>query len=426
MIHYDEYNIFDFVSGISEALDLAAPALNHHHKRVAYIAYSLARELSWDEREIFDLVTASILHDIGAFSQEERICLSGRTGFENVNPHEHAYAGYLLLRAFDPLAKAAEMVRYHHINYREGQSGIPRGSYVICLADRIAILIDDSVDILEQVGRITEQIKLESFPPEIIEALLRLSKREYFWVETYSDSVDRILASRIQLSRSIKGLNLLRSFAKTMSLIIDFRSRFTATHSSGVAAVALELTRLLAFSERECCMMEIAGFLHDLGKLAIPSEVLDKPGKLGYDEINLMRKHTYYTYQILDKIKGLEDVSMWASYHHERLDGEGYPFHIVGADLTKLSRTMAVADVFTAITEDRPYRRGMDAERAMTVLDHMVDQNAIDGGIVAFIKKHFDEINTKRIAAQKEAMLEYKEFSAQIDDIKMGRHIFSF
>ena len=169
----------------------------------------------------------------------------------------------------------------------------------------------------------------------------------------------------------------------------------------------MELTKLSGFSDRECHMMEIAGFLHDLGKLAVSNEILEKNGALSDEEIHEMRKHTYYTYIILNKIKGLEHISTWAAYHHEKLNGNGYPFHVKGEDFSKLARIMAVADIFTAITEDRPYRAGMSEDEAVRVLNNMVENGSIDGTIVKLVQDNAAHINDVRAKAQQAALEEF-------------------
>ncbi len=117
---------------------------------------------------------------------------------------------------------------------------------------------------------------------------------------------------------------LTRIFAK----VIDFRSPFTAMHSAGVAASAVRLARLVHMSDTECQMIRIAGNLHDIGKIAVPRSVLEKQSRLTPDEFDIIRAHSYCTYQVLDGLKGLEDIQRWAAYHHERLDGKGYPFKL--------------------------------------------------------------------------------------------------
>lgn len=164
--------------------------------------------------------------------------------------------------------------------------------------------------------------------------------------------------------------------------------------------------------------MLIAGYLHDLGKLAIDNKILEKPDNLETDEFNTIRAHTYYTYILLDKIQQFDVIKMWAAYHHERLDGKGYPFHISGENLPLGSRIMAVSDVFTAITEDRPYRKAMSREQATKVLNDMVEDGALDGNVVKMVTDNFALINQIRSASQKVAERQYRNFLGILSDDK--------
>jgi len=156
--------------------------------------------------------------------------------------------------------------------------------------------------------------------------------------------------------------------------------------------------------------MKIAGYLHDLGKLAVPSEILEKPAKLTEDEFNIIKSHPFYTYRILETISDLDVINIWASFHHERLEAKGYPFHNKGEDLSLGSRIMAIADVFTAITEDRPYRKKMTSDEALQVLREMAENSTLDSNLVSTLRLHYDEVNSLRIAAQAAASKECQEF----------------
>jgi HD-GYP domain-containing protein (c-di-GMP phosphodiesterase class II) len=202
--------------------------------------------------------------------------------------------------------------------------------------------------------------------------------------------------------------------SRLIARIIDFRSRFTATHSSGVAASAEALALLSGRPAAECEQMRIAGLLHDLGKLAVPAELLEKPAPLSTNERALMRCHTYLTRRALENVRLFESITAWGSDHHERIDGQGYPYHVRGGDLSEGSRIMAVADVFTAITEDRPYRAGMDRTSAKKVMYDMVAQAAIDPDIVNLLMSNFEELNCIRADAQSEAVREYGEISVKV------------
>ena len=198
--------------------------------------------------------------------------------------------------------------------------------------------------------------------------------------------------------------------------MIDFRSRFTATHSSGVAACASALSRLFGLTEMEIGLMEVAGNLHDLGKLAIPNSILNKQGKLTKEEFALMQQHTYFTYLILTTVGGIRNIAEWAAFHHERLDGSGYPFHVDAKKLDVKSRILAVADIFTALAEDRPYRPGMKKEDLLSVLRKGRDNNALDSGVVNVVEKNYDEIAAHTAQKQIETKKYYEsQFAGKIE-----------
>jgi putative nucleotidyltransferase with HDIG domain len=155
--------------------------------------------------------------------------------------------------------------------------------------------------------------------------------------------------------------------SKIFSHIIDFRSKFTAKHSAGVAKTAERLAELVGFSPMECRMMLVAGYLHDLGKLAISDEVLEKPAKLTIDEYNEIRAHTYYTYRLLEPIAEMKTINEWAAFHHEKLNGKGYPFHLAGTTYLWAHGLWRWRMCFTAVTESRPYRKSMPKEEIISV-----------------------------------------------------------
>ena len=202
----------------------------------------------------------------------------------------------------------------------------------------------------------------------------------------------------------------LLSLGKLYSQIIDFRSSFTATHSSGVSAVAAALADLMRFSTQECLHMRLAGYLHDIGKLIVPESILEKDGPLTPEEFEIIRSHSYYSDRLLMNIKEFDTIRTWGALHHERLNGKGYPFRMSGDQLPLGSRIMAVADVFVALSEDRPYRAGMEKSAALAVLDSMTKAGTLDGKIVQVLVGGFDQINDQRLEAQNNARLEYSSF----------------
>ena len=418
-------NLVDLATSIARVVDLMNAAVGQHHMQVAYWAYRLADALALPDDEKFDICIAGLLHDIGAFSLKERLDL---LEFEDTRPGEHAIAGSLILEPFKPFASIAEMIKYHHLPWRNGsgafQDGrqVPAGSHIIHLADRVAVKICVHEPVLAQVRDICASISNLSgdvFVPAHVDALLTMKHREYIWLDAASDPIETVLKRTVPFpARELSPRDLVE-FSKLLCRLIDFKSEFTATHSSGVAAVAVELAGVTGFSRNERRLIEIAGYLHDLGKLAIPSEILEKRGRLTDSERFIMRSHVYHTYQTLEPFEMLRPVNQWGSLHQERINGTGYPFGLGGDDLPLGARIMAVADVFTALTEDRPYRKGMDTESTMAVLQSMSDRDELDATLVARVFRQYDRFNTIRESAQQQAITEYDQFQ-EILKMKTG------
>lgn len=412
--------ISELVSCLDDTIDLVSPELADHHKRVGQIANVIGRQLYLNDEECAELLFAGNLHDIGALSLTERVSLMN---FEVDETAHHSEVGALLLEMFTPLARIGDLVRFHHVYWKNGTGAVhqekvvPRASHILHLADRVAVLVGtlDRTLLLSKVRDIRDRIERESgemFPPDVVDAFLALADKESFWLELAFPLRNPAVERRGRFSSMTLDTEGVVGLSRLFARIIDFRSRFTATHSSGVAACAEALAQLARRPDTECIQMRIAGLLHDLGKLAVPSELLDKPSKLTSLEKSVVRCHTFFTRRALEKINSFDAIAAWSSNHHERLDGSGYPFHVKGEDLSLGSRIVAVSDVFTAITEDRPYRIGMDKTKAQKTINKMVSRAALDPDVTAMLMNNFEELNAIRIAAQAEARKEYGEICA--------------
>ncbi len=420
--HTLNIDLSDLIPPLARTIDLMSPALARHHMQVSYLGYRIAEEAGFSEDDRRAVAIAGSLHDIGAFSARERVDL---LDFEEQSPHGHAIAGAMLLEGFPPLAAIARLIRFHHVPWEDGAGRIfrgqevPVGAHVIHLADRLAVLFDPDAPVLGQVPTLVDAVSRHAgsrFAPELVQALQRLARRDVIWLEAASQRIETIFSRVIQGWRAPLDLDGLLSFARLLCRVIDFKSAFTATHSSGVAATSVALSSALGFSPGDQKLMEIAAFLHDLGKLAIPSEILEKPGALTEDERAVMRTHVYYTYEILQPVPALDLITSWGTLHQERLSGSGYPFAFTAEALPLGARVMAVADVFTAITEDRPYRPGMSKEDALGVLFAMADEDELDKNVVAVLAERFDEINRVRAAAQNAAAVAYDAFHRTLQE----------
>ena len=408
-------HIHDILLSLSTAESIISPAISRHHEQVAYLAVRLAEEMGFSQQDREDIFLAGLVHDIGALSLKERLEIIEE---EPVNANSHAFRSARLFEGFGPMKTAAGIIRYHHLPWNRGrgahfgEEAVPKASHILHLADRTCIRLDPGRSTLSQVQEVLRAIEDQTetmFVPEQVEALRALAGRDFIWLDIMSRSpVNKLPEDHIHIS--VQGTEDLIDLAVVFSHIIDFRSRFTSRHSAGVAKTAERLAEIVGFSPNECKMMLVAGYLHDLGKIAIDNRILDKPGRLDREELGTMRSHTYYTYHLLRMIPQFGEINAWAAFHHERLDGTGYPFHLRGEEMSLGSRIMAVADVFTAISEDRPYRRGMDAELTVGVLRGMVSSGALDSGVTEQLISHFEEINSLREVSQREAGEYYEQF----------------
>jgi len=415
MIKELQISLSDLIMCLSGAMDLVSNEVVNHQKRVGYIALRIAAELGLTIEEQNSLFLAGALHDCGIFSLKEKLAV---LRFDTNTFSNHPEIGYQLLKNFPPLKKAALSIRFHHLPWQKGRGNevagktVPKQSHILHLADRIDALVNKNREILGQVPGIRYKIRKQAgsmFIPRLVEVFEDLSEKEYFWLDLSSPLLEYILLSRGPISTIDLDWTGLMSLTNMFCQIIDFRSPFTVNHSSGVAASAEALSRLAGFSERESRMIKVAGFLHDLGKLVVPSEILEKRTKLTAGEKNIIRSHSFYTYRILDNISDLDMINLWGSFHHERLNGRGYPFHYAEKDLPLGSRIMAVADVFTAVNEDRPYRKGMRKESVLSVLQEMAKNHELDSAIISLLERHYDDINYSRCEAQESSHREYKE-----------------
>jgi len=412
-------SLTEIVMGLSSAVDLVSPQMADHHKRVAYISYIISSEMGLPQKDRHNILMAGLLHDCGAIEDEEKLrTFSYDFGVSADERLRHGAKGWQILNRIGELRDAAEIIKYHHLYWNESDAmryegaEIPLGSYILHVADRVDVLMDRTEEVLQQRSVIRETIcsgRGSMFMPEVVDAFLKVSDREYFWFDLISPYIDGVLNDFLMHERELVDMDKMLIIAEAFTDIIDYRSSFTADHSLGVAECAVQLSRKMGLSKDEVRMMEIAGLLHDLGKLAIPVEILEKPGPLNNREFNIMKKHPFYSYRILGRIRGLEKINEMASFHHERLDGTGYPFKLDARSLSLGARIMAVSDVFTALTEKRPYRSEMSTDEAMRVISKMVTDNHLDGDVFNCLRLHADEIDSMKLQAQHMRTVEFSK-----------------
>jgi len=390
-------NLGNLLITLSETMDLSDPFVSQHQHRTAYIALEIAKHADIKGSMLEDIFTASLLHDIGALTVEEKLLLHNN---ESENEELHTIRGAILLNRIPWLRDISRIVRFHHRDWKDWDEGLEnfvvQASQIIYLADNIERLIDRNKFILHQAGDIEEAVlrlqKEGKVNEKIVSCFLYISKREDFWLNLISPRLSSILLNRGPFYNIFIDMDDILMISNLYRDLIDFKSPYTATHTTGVAECSSKLSELFGLAAIDIKNMKIAGNFHDIGKLLIPNSILEKPGKLTEQEYAIMRCHSYYTYKTLDSIGGLHKIAQWAGFHHERLDGSGYPFHLKCEEIDTGARIMAVSDVFTALMEDRPYRKGMDKNQIYRTVKPMADNNKLDKNIVELLFDNFDLI----------------------------------
>lgn len=405
-------NLGNLVLSLSDALDLAFSSLAMHQQRTAFIAWQLAKRAKLDGKRIENVFLAGLLHDIGALSIEEKKSLHD---CETSDVEPHCIRGKNLFQSNPWLVQCADLVRYHHRDWTmwEESQNSPEvfDSQLLFLADYLERQIDRKTYILHQDETLCNQLKElagKKIKSEIVDLLLEESHREEFWLDLTSPRLYSLLLHYGPFRTIEIDITNITIFAELLSMIVDFKSPFTATHSSGVAQCSMRLAEMVGMSESEVEMIEVAGLLHDLGKLVVPNSILEKPAELTHTEMALIKQHTYFTFSILNTIGGLQMIAEWSSYHHERLDGKGYPFKREAHDMNLGARIMAVADIFTALAEDRPYRKGMETKRIKTILQEQASRGILDPHVVKLLLESIEEVRQAVAQRQEQARYFYR------------------
>lgn len=387
------------VIAIEMAVSLVGMNDTNHGKRVGFMALQMAHHLGFSKEEqgaVFDL---GMLHDCGVSSDSVHRYLVNQFDWEGAG--KHCRVGYELLRDFKPLQHLAIPILHHHTHWTELEDIDisfldKRLANLIFLADRVDITAARfyGPEILlhrDTINKIVLRDNIGFFSPQLVEAFEAVSGPEAFWLALEDRHINRFVWSMAGEGNEEKlTVGDLKHLVRIFAYIVDQKSSFTARHSCNVAALARHLGFRMGLSPREMDKVEVAAYLHDVGKLHIPDKILEKPGSLTDVERSIISQHSYETYEILRGIKGLEDIALWAAYHHENCAGTGYPFHPTQSELPLPARIIAVSDVLQALVQDRPYRKGMGRDEAFGILEDMAAADQLDKAIVAVVFKDRD------------------------------------
>ncbi|OGL46776.1 MAG: c-di-GMP phosphodiesterase [Candidatus Schekmanbacteria bacterium RBG_16_38_11] len=389
-------NFGNLLLSLSEIMDLASPILVQHQQRTAFIAWEIGKVAGLKNDVLEKIFIAALMHDVGAISVEEKVAIHN---FEENDLEFHCIRGEVLTQKVPQFKNVSKIIRYHHKEWQTWDEpiGTPHvlASQIVLLADYIERLIDRNKYILHYNQEIIDKVLPlagKIVHPHIIDYFMETSKREEFWLDLVSSRLYPHLLRHGPYWNVEIDFDEISEIAEVIRNIIDFRSRFTAAHSSRVAACSEILSRMFGLTEHEVKLMKLAGDFHDIGKLIVPNSILEKPDKLTKEEFAVMRCHTYYTYHVISTIGGIQHIAEWAAYHHEKMDGSGYPFHCKAEEISTCSRILTVADMFVAMAEDRPYREGMKKEEIIKIITDSVSNNKLDKRIVDLLFGNYDEI----------------------------------
>ena len=185
----------------------------------------------------------------------------------------------------------------------------------------------------------------------------------------------------------------------SLAQALEARDPYTAGHSLRVAEFSLMIASELGFSDFEMAILEHGAALHDIGKIAVRQEVLHKPGHLTEEEFEHIKIHPVVGREILEPLEDFKDMLDLVYYHHERIDGKGYPEGLSGDRIPLMAQIVAVADTYDAMTSDRPYRRGMPPERALLIMGEVAGTQ-LNARFVEILARHVRAIEAAAAASQ--------------------------
>lgn len=376
------------ITMICRALNLIDKRLVDHGVQVAVVMKDMLEADGIQEPELKrDLCILSLFHDVGAYQLEE---IENLIQVETKSAWEHSIYGYLFLKEFAPFGELAETVLYHHAdynNYKGETKAVLHYAQLLHVADRVEIWHRGARK--KDIDGLYAYLKDKSgtiFSKEAVECFLRADKQ----LDTYAKLDREIKFEEVVDCSTIKEEEI-KAYLWMMVHAIDFRSRFTVTHTVGVVEIACLLAKQMGLSEKEQEQIYYGAILHDIGKIGTPVSILEKDGKLTDEEMEIMKEHVVLSGVIIkDCVE--ESVARIALRHHEKLNGMGYPLGLKAEELTLPERIMAVADIVSALSMSRSYKEAFPKEKVFAILGNMRDNGQLDNNVVEAMELGYDDM----------------------------------
>ena len=378
---------------IRKTLGIINNKIMQHGEVTGYILYKMMEyenaytDQHYTEQELVDYTMLGILHDIGLYKEDN---VKNVSDFETKNLWPHSIYGFLFLKYLSPMGDKAEIVLYHHLDYNRHSMIQSRYMHVIdllSLADKMDTFLHLKDEKLGQdYFNKYRDVKFSGAAMDLFQkAEKRYGITENLVNGKYREELDVLLAKRA-FSEQYK-----RGFLEMLVYTIDFRSEHTVIHTLATVNFAEQLGRLSRVSGKDLRDLHYGALLHDLGKIAIPLNILESTGRLSDDEMKIMKAHVRITEMILEGVVD-DAVLQIAVRHHEKLDGTGYHKGLSAADLTLTQQIIAVADILSALYGKRSYKEAFSKEKILDIMNSDADRGKINRNVVTSLERNYDNI----------------------------------
>ena len=395
---------------ISNMLKAQNPKLMDHGSRVGYLVAKMLEVNELSTKEVREGYILGLLHDIGAYKTEE---IDKLVQFETESVVDHSIYGYLILKLSEIMKDKEDSILYHHTPWNLLQQmhiKNDRLANIIFLADRVEIYLRTknkpvSIETLRKSSIFSEE-NIELF--HLAEEKFDVQKRVLDG--SYINTTEKYLYQAEFSEDEIKKL------IRMVAFLIDFRSESTVTHTITMVNTAVILAKLMNLDKQQIDEIYTGAYIHDLGKVAIPLEILEKPGKLDYDEMEIMKTHIILTGNIISGHVS-DNVYKIAMRHHEKLDGTGYPYGIKGDEMSIAEKIVIVADIYSALTGKRSYKDSLPKEKVVSIMQQMTDAHQISQEVVKVLLDNYEEVAQKVEEECREIIHNYEEIKVKYQNI---------
>lgn len=437
-------SLSEIISALSYALDLTEGAVHGHALRSCLLGMRIAAEAKLSSDQTSSLYFALLLKDIGCSSNAGRLCqivggddraMKAGVKYEDwTRPHKPSLSTFRLLwnnvlPESGPAARMARILRIGVTQHKNNAEMIglrcDRGADIVsklgmghAAAQAVRSLDEhwdgggypdsakgEQIPLLARICAVAQHLDVFSsgrgidkaietleersgtwFDPELVRIAVSLHRRGALWTncqvtDSQGDTRQAVLdldSGRRHRLEPARIDQICEAFAD----VVDAKSHFTFRHSIGVAEAAFGIANAIGLSPDRVQLVRRAALLHDIGKLGISNTILDKKSRLNAKEWRIVHQHPLLTRRILERVGSFREMAVIAGEHHEKLDGSGYPNRLMAPDLSLESRIIAVADVYGALLEDRPYRAGLALNEIVAIMTklvpHQLDADCFD------------------------------------------------